>query len=135
MFVRDTAKADWTLVGCEICPEASRNVDRRLALYRVASMNYMVSNGPCTLALYSPDIPYICFMKSCKELDLNGDENWFEMFQGLPRGDQWPWAGDQQRMIWETSPADSGRMARCEDTFEAIMDAAGLVADQQRKTA
>lgn len=127
VFVRDTAKSDWPLVGHEICPEASRNVDFRLALYRVADMNYMVSNGPCTLAMYSTDIPYICFMKTCSELDLHG--NWFTMFQGINPGTQWPWATDRQKMIWRQAADGHGPTPELSDTFEEIMRAAGLMAD------
>lgn len=127
VFVRDTIKAHVPIDGCDICPEASTDVDHRLALYRVAEMNYLVSNGPATLAMYSIDIPYICFMKTSQELDLHTG-NWFEINQGVRRGEQWPWANDRQKMVWGRGPG-----IPCSDTFDEIMNAAGLVAAPPEK--
>jgi hypothetical protein len=99
IVVRDTAKANDAIEGVEICAMASMALDVRLALYRSAKMNFFVSNGPCVLATYTSDIPYLCFMKSPHDYPCHAP-NWVEQHMGIPYGGQFPWATERQRLVW-----------------------------------
>lgn len=110
VFVRDTAKADQPLIDgpftFETCPEASEDADKRLALYRAAKINLFVGNGPMMLAALSPDIPYIAFIKPDPDYPCyQGD--WYRQFHGIAYGEQWPWAGRNQRMIFAADSFDN----------------------------
>lgn len=131
VFVRDTARSEDEIKGHVTIPVASESLDCRLALYCVAKMNYFVSNGPCVLAGYSIDIPYLTFMKSVPGYVCNGD-GWMRRHMGIGHGEQWPWAGDRQKLVY------------ADDTFENIMQEYGLFraywapasrTNSQRKTA
>jgi uncharacterized Rossmann fold enzyme len=105
VFVRDTAKANEDIPGFDICPEASIDLHKRLALYRAAEMNFFVTNGPAGLAHYSRDIPYINFFKEAPGYPCY-DPAWMKEAIGFE--DQMPWASPRQRMIY------------ADDTFENI---------------
>ncbi len=122
VFVRDTAKADEGITGHTTLPIAAVNIDRRLALYCVAQMNYFVSNGPSSLALYSSDIPYLSFQKIVPGYPCN-DDAWMRRFMGVGQGEQWPWASDKQRMVYAN------------DTFANIMTYSGFGDETARETA
>lgn len=108
VFVRDTAKAEEPIPGFEICPEASRDLHKRLALYRQAEMNFFVTNGPAGLAHYSTDIPYLNFFKEAPGYPCY-DKAWMKEHIGFD--EQMPWAAPNQRMIY------------ADDTFENISKA------------
>lgn len=101
IFVRDTSKADESIEGFEIYPEASKDLITRMALYQKAKCNMFVSNGPVTLAYFS-DVPFLKFL----ELDDQGAYNagkstyWKECVGLLPE-EQFPWCSDKQRIIWK----------------------------------
>ena len=74
------------------------DLQERMAYYAGAEMNFSVGNGPASLFLFS-DLPYRLFMKT--------DYEYLER-QGLPFGSQFPWANENQKIVW------------CEDTYENI---------------
>lgn len=112
IIVRDTAKADEPIGGFETCPQASRHLLTRAALYEQAKCNLFVANGPATMAQFGtkpwlmfvvvdPADPYVC----------NRPE-WWKTYHGIEAGkDQLPWCTPQQRIVW------------ADDTFENIMSA------------
>lgn len=111
IFVRDTSKAGEPLLGFETFPLASLNLDIRMALYEQAKCNLFVPSGPWNLALFgtrpwlmfnkiSEDDPYLC----------NRPKFWTES-QGLSEGEQFPWCGPEQRIVWAA------------DTYENISEA------------
>ncbi len=108
VFVRDTAKAYEAVPGFDICPDASIDLHKRLALYRAAKMNFFVTNGPAGLAHYSRDIPYLNFFKEAPGYPCY-DKAW--MKQAIGFEDQMPWAGPHQVMVY------------ADDTCENIMAA------------
>lgn len=98
VFVRDTATADDPMEAVT-CPLASRDLDKRLALYRRARMNFFVTNGPAGLAWYTRDIPYLCLFKDAPGYHCY-DPEWLDDYIGLPQGGQLPWAGPHQRLAY-----------------------------------
>lgn len=103
IFVRDTAKADEPLGPMETFPQASRELDARMWLYEHSKLNFFVSNGPMMLAVMSEHIPYIGFVQP-EEMDSKYDSNkptFWKLSMGVQIGDQFPWAGSHQRIIWE----------------------------------
>lgn len=110
IFVRDTAKASEEIDGFEICQQASVDLHKRLALYRMARMNFFVTNGPAGLAHYSTDIPYLNFYKDAPGYHCY-DPVWLEQYVGIPPGGQLPWATKSQRLVYAN------------DTFENIVKA------------
>jgi hypothetical protein len=92
IWVRDTDKATDPIGGYSICPEASKDIDKRLALYRRAEMNFFVNNGPAAFAHYSRDIPYRIFFLTAPGYTAN-EPNWLKAYLGIdvPNGEQWPW--------------------------------------------
>lgn len=113
IFIRDTAKADEPLV-CEFpdCPEASKNLHMRMALYEKAKANLFVSNGPVTLAQYS-DRPWLMFHPKTNNNDsyIGGTPAFWEEAQTIPVGSQLPWSRPDQKIVWE------------EPTFENLVSA------------
>lgn len=110
IFLRDTAKAHEKITAYETCPEASIDLNKRLALYRQAEMNFFVTNGPAGLAHYSADIPYLNFFKEAPGYHCY-DPEWLKDYIGLEPFGQLPWATPRQRMIY------------ADDTFENITEA------------
>lgn len=110
VFVRDTAKADQRLsLPFTICPEASRDVHFRAALYDKAKCNLLVSNGPAML-LFFGRAPFLYFKPLCEDYG-PGDPEWWTRAMGIEIGGQLPWASDRQRIIW------------ADDTLENIQQA------------
>ena len=103
IFVRDTRLAEEPIDGFEICPEASRNLTKRCALYRDAKCNLFVANGPISLA-YFGDTPWLKFF----EIDDQGAYNaakseYWRVCVGLDpdKKEQFPWSTDKQRIVWK----------------------------------
>lgn len=116
IFVRDTAKADEPL-PFETCPRASKDFLFRAALMSLARCNFLVSNGPALIVEYL-DVPWLMFAPLRPDLDyLPMHEDWWIQNVGVAPGDQFPWAQDNQRIVWE------------HDTFEAIEAAWNAVKD------
>lgn len=108
VFVRDTAKADEPL-PFPTCPEASKDIGFRTALYERAKINLFVSNGPGVIPVYS-DYPYL-MMKPLADDYIVKMEDWWRKGIGVEPGEQFPWTNPNQRIAW------------CDDTFENIMSA------------
>jgi hypothetical protein len=108
IFVRDTAKADEPL-PFPTCPEASRDIGLRTALYERAKINLFVSNGPGVIPVYS-DSPYL-LIKPLADDYIVKMEDWWRKGIGVAPGEQFPWAKPNQRIAW------------CDDSFENIMSA------------
>jgi hypothetical protein len=103
IFVRDTRVADDPVEGFETCPEASRDLIARCALYRDAKCNLFVANGPISLA-YFGTTPWLKFF----EIDDQGAYNaakseYWRVCVGLDpaKEEQFPWSTDKQRICWK----------------------------------
>ncbi len=99
VFVRDT-----DMIGksfeFETCDEASLDLHKRLALYRSASMNFFVMNGPASLAYYTGDIPYAVFITSAPGYPCYSPI-FLQRFLGIDPYGQFPWANlGKQRLIY-----------------------------------
>ena len=100
VFVRDTAKVAETLPGYVCYPHASVDLDVRLALYERAKMNFFVPNGPYGLAIFT-DVPHMVpMMMDPTETYWPYTPLFWEKNMGIGEGDQWPWSGPHQRIIW-----------------------------------
>jgi hypothetical protein len=124
VFVRDTAKAIEPLDYFRTSPEASFDLHYRAALYEHAKMNLFVSNGPATLAMFSR-WAWTMFLKI--EPDghpymPNTPAFWREEF-GMEVGDQFPWARDDQRIVWS------------DDSYENLVSAWENLYEGARKVA
>ena len=113
VFVRDTAKAlEPSLDDFEDCPVASCDLDKRMALYQLAKMNFFVANGPALLATYS-----LANYRTFVNLQPDGHAyvadtpTFWRTKHGVEPGDQFPWALPNQRIVWSA------------DTYEAISQA------------
>lgn len=118
IFIRDTDKADEPLGDFETCATAARDLEKRTALYRRAKMNYFVSNGPAMLAMMGNKIPYICFMPKPSNGYFCNSSEWLKKNSGIERGDQWPWASSNQKMVWEDDTLDNITKAHREILWE-----------------
>lgn len=80
---------------------AELNLDLRAAMYQEAAINLLCSNGPAALCWFG-DSPYCMFGAG-----IPADE-WKTLFvdQGLPLGENWPWAMPQQRLIYRNATFD-----------------------------
>lgn len=103
VFVRDTRLAEEPVDGFDICPEASRDLIKRAALYRDAKCNLFVANGPISLA-YFGDTPWLKFF----EIDDHGAYNaarseYWRVCVGLDPElqEQFPWSTSKQRIVWK----------------------------------
>jgi 6-hydroxymethylpterin diphosphokinase MptE-like len=107
IFVRDTAKADAPLWDFETFPEASTDLHVRLALYQRAKMNLTVSNGPGILLWFS-GAPFRTFVFPVPGYGPHTPDSW-EAMQGFAWGEQAPWFGPDQRIIYERDTVENIR--------------------------
>jgi hypothetical protein len=112
VVLRDTAKAREPLrLSLLTCPEASVDLDRRLALYSVAKTNLGVVNGPLGLCWATTTIPYLTMWTDAPGYACYNDE-WLKGYIGFGLGEQFPWADPRkQRIVWKN------------DTRKNILDA------------
>lgn len=110
IFVRETLKAEpnQRFHGFETCYSASVDIHKRLALYRGASFNMFVVNGPTCLVEYTRDIPYAVFQPSAPGYPCY-DPIWLQRNLGLDPYSQWPWIN-----------AKCQRRVYADDYFDAI---------------
>jgi hypothetical protein len=94
IFIRDFARAKEPIAGFDYSPVAATNLKIRMTCYQVAKMNFFVSNGPAMLCFFSK-APYCTFMTH---------------YAGA-YGPQRPWAGKDQRMVYQL------------DTYENLLTA------------
>jgi hypothetical protein len=116
VFVRDTRLADKRLEDekygdWEIVPEASKELDIRMALYERAKLCFFGSNGPFALVTVS-DIPWICIypLDNSKSYKYNNPDVWAKSM-GIKPGEQFPWCKPNQKFILKP------------DTFENLVEA------------
>jgi hypothetical protein len=112
VFIRDTRFADEPVTGQITCPDASKNLHVRVALYQEAKCNLFVSNGPAMLPVFM-DCPWLFFNNITdvrEDFYVNTTAGW-EKSIGFKVGEQWPWAKPDQRIVWH------------EDKFEHIQRA------------
>jgi hypothetical protein len=81
---------------------AALNIDLRMACYQEAVLNLQANNGAASLCWFS-DKPYRMFGAG---VDV---EEWDGLFvkQGLPLGATWPWAREQQKLVYGKETADT----------------------------
>lgn len=79
---------------------AELDPDLRLALYERAALNLIGNNGPQELLKFS-DAPYRVF-----GVGLGGWADHFRKYFHMQPGDQLPWAGPQQRLIYKPMTFD-----------------------------
>jgi hypothetical protein len=72
-------------------------LDERCAFHDLAKLNIGVNSGPMVLSEYSKHRPYIALKMLAGELSTNES---FYHWQGWFPGDQFPWAGFNQRLVW-----------------------------------
>lgn len=72
--------------------------DLRLAIYERAAMNFIGNNGPQELLKFS-DAPYRIF------LDKGWPDHWMKHFH-MEIGEQFPWAGEHQRVLYQPDTFD-----------------------------
>lgn len=75
-------------------------LDDRLALYEIAGVNVGVSGGPFNLNATTPHRPYLMLKFVCDKAPA-ANLAWFAE-QGWFPGDQMPWAGPHQRIVWNS---------------------------------
>lgn len=98
VIVRDTERAIEKLRGFITCPRASLDLKVRAALYERAKVNCFVANGPIALA-YFGTCPFLIF-KPLVEGYGPASAMWWSEKIGVPTGTQYPWARDDQRIVW-----------------------------------
>lgn len=81
---------------------AELNLDLRMACYQEAALNLQANNGTASLCWFS-DRPYVMFGAGVPA------EEWRGLFveQGLPLGENWPWARRGQRISYGREDADT----------------------------
>lgn len=76
------------------------SLDERCAIHELARLNIGVNAGPMVLSEYSTHRPYVILKKMAGELSTNAE---FYARQGWYPGDQYPFAGKNQRLVWNDS--------------------------------
>jgi hypothetical protein len=102
VFIRDTAKADEPFEDFPTWPEASRDLDMRMAAYQEAKTNWMISNGPIGLCEFS-SVPWVQFVpveRTGGNYEPNTGLFWKDS-NGINIGGQFPWCRPDQRIVWE----------------------------------
>lgn len=102
IFVRDTkvADAEWPY-SYPTCPEASKDLETRLALYQKAKCNCFVANGPGNLCFFS-NSPFLFFMPMDDQGAYNaGTSQYWRDCAGIEPGEQFPWFNEQQKIVWK----------------------------------
>ncbi len=103
VFIRDTAKADEQIEGCEISSLGARSLLFRAALHEAAVLNLFVNNGPTWMA-WAMGVPMLVFKMIAPDAPCVSAE-FFEN-QGLPVGSQLPNARPFQRIAWKDDIAE-----------------------------
>jgi hypothetical protein len=83
--------------GAYVLPDEPISLDDRCAFHELAKLNIGVNAGPMVLSEYSKHRPYIILKKLAGEISTNAD---FYKWQGWYPGDQYPWAGKNQMLVW-----------------------------------
>lgn len=83
-----------------VLPDEPISLNERAAIHELAKLNIGVNAGPMVLSEYSSHRPYVILKKLAGEISTNED---FYAKQGWYPGDQYPWAGKNQRIVWNDS--------------------------------
>ena len=91
---REYTKFPWV-----VFEPAAFDVDLRMALCCGAKLNFASSNGPSSLLCFS-EAKFLLF-----DLLRGGiiKKSWWERHNGFPVGENYPWLGQNQRLVWEDS--------------------------------
>ena len=91
---REYTKFPWV-----VFEPAAFDVDLRMALCCGAKLNFASSNGPSSLLCFS-EAKFLLF-----DLLRGGtnDKSFWERHNGFPVGENYPWLGQNQRLVWEDS--------------------------------
>jgi hypothetical protein len=73
-------------------------LDRRVAIHEVALLNIGAAAGHMTISMFSKR-PYVV-MKFLSNAGISTTMDWHKS-QGFNPGDQFPWSGKHQRLIWD----------------------------------
>jgi len=104
IFIRDTAKANETIEGVQVYPQASTCLHTRLALYSRAKHNFFISNGPASLNFHL-DNPMTMFIEidyEQRQFYRPGWPDWWKDHHGIKVGENFPWFNAQQNFVWKT---------------------------------
>lgn len=105
IFVRDNAKADERLPDASTCPDASKFLDVRCALYERAKCNLLVSNGPASLLLFM-DAPWLMLSQHNPNSEYMPETPEWWARNGMEPG-QYPWLKPHQREVFSMDDFDS----------------------------
>ena len=101
---RRNSGADWLKWAEDhnayVLPDEPIALEDRCAIHEVAKLNIGVNAGPMVLSEYSKHRPYIILKKLAGEISTNKD---FYAWQGWYPGEQYPWAGKNQLLVWNDS--------------------------------
>jgi len=86
------------------CIQAVMSLPFRAALYKEADLNLFVGNGPATLCYLTNDSAYLVFCIN-PESDHEQVEEW-RFFHGIGPGENLPWAGPNQKLVWQLDDFD-----------------------------
>lgn len=100
VVVRDTSQVLKPIPHVQTAPWASVDLHLRAALYERADLNLAVNNGPCHLMYFNPRCSYRVF-KQIVDGELCTNADWWRTKIGLEEGEQYPWANDNQRLMWQ----------------------------------
>ena len=81
-----------------ISKEAQWNIDLRIALYSISSMNLFVNSGPCSLCIFS-SFPYMMFNLIPNKLKIEFENIWKK--RGFRKGSQPKFLKQNQKWIWK----------------------------------
>jgi hypothetical protein len=103
VIVRDTAKADEPFHDFTICPEASKDLQVRCALYQEAKANLFVANGPAILAIHGekPLLMFVPIESEDSDYLPNTPSFWKKNYDMVAGVDQYPWSTPQQKIVWD----------------------------------
>jgi hypothetical protein len=83
--------------GAYVLEDDVVGLDERCAIHELAKLNIGVSSGPMVLSEYSVHRSYIALKMLAGEISSNEG---FYHWQGWFPGDQFPWAGKHQCLVW-----------------------------------
>ncbi len=108
IFVRDTAKAYEPMPGFETNARAAVELLWRAALMESAKCNLLVANGPVSISLYghAPWMVFGCLTPEIPEYRA-GNADWWKKQMDVEVGQQFPWSGPKQRIIWDKDTRDA----------------------------
>lgn len=108
LFVRDTAKAEESITGHDICAPASIDLHVRTALYEASKLNLFVSNGCWSCGVFGT-APWAMFFQPDSMSDFFPEtEQFYRIWHGIDplKNEQLPWSDENQRIFWHKDVAD-----------------------------